>query len=151
MRYVAVFENAGVPATGLSPVIVWRNVDGTSAGAPPTVSELDNVNAPGWYYFDDDPTVRIVVTWDAVTLAAPDRFIHQVISPDDFPQINKRVEYTAYTASGKPTLGLILLYESQADMLADTSPWPLAEQILPFTATYDGQDRPTEYTQSKNP
>jgi hypothetical protein len=151
VRYFAVFENAGTPATGLSPVIVWRNGDGTAAGAPPVVTELDAVNAPGWYWFEASPAVRIVVTWDGtVGLAVADRYQHLVISPDDFPQTNKRVVYTAWTASGKPTAGLILLYESQADMLADVDPWNLAEQTYPFTTTYDGSDQPTEYTQGKN-
>jgi len=84
MRYFVTFEDSGVPTTALTPTAIWLNGDGTSAGAAPTVTELDAGDAPGWYYFDAAPAVRIVVTVDGGgTLPAADRYAHMVISPDD--------------------------------------------------------------------
>lgn len=151
MRYWYHFTNAGVPETGLSPTIsVWRFGDGTSAGTPPTVTEMSAANAPGWYYFDATPEQPVLVTVDGTaTLADADRYVARVISPDDYPQTNRRVVYSSWDERGNPIAGQELLYESAEDLEADADPWAGAAQTYEITATYNTSNRLTEVTRTK--
>ena len=54
-RYFVYFSDSGAPATGLTPTSIWRTQFNASPGTAPTIVELDNTNAPGWYFFDETP------------------------------------------------------------------------------------------------
>ena len=92
-RYPVFFSDGGSPATGLTPSITWRVLsDGTSPGAPPAVSELDSVNAPGWYYFDATPSEQVVVTVDGgASLPTVERYKSNVIDVSDFAASEARL------------------------------------------------------------
>lgn len=60
-------------------------------------------------------------------------------------QHNVRAVNTAWNADGQPTAGLVLVYDSKVDLLADADPWPLATGKYAFAATYDGSLRLTDY------
>lgn len=65
-------------------------------------------------------------------------------------QENSRIRNTAWNADGKPTTGLVLVYDNAADAAADTSPgWALASGKYAFTATYDASGRLVEYLSTK--
>jgi len=88
-RYAFTITNAGVAHTGEVASMSWWYLDDTDPGAEPTITELDAVNAPGWYYFDATPTKRISVNIDGdpggtAGLADSDRYIFAIIGPDDF-------------------------------------------------------------------
>lgn len=143
MRWQVVFSDGGVPETGLSPTIsVWRYEDGSSAGTPPTVTEISAGNAPGWYAFEAAPERRILVTIDGTdTLPDADRYVHLVISPNDYPEQNRRTVYSSWDSRGNPLEGRVLLYGSAEDCEADEAPWSGAEQSFSVRATYDAARR----------
>lgn len=62
---------------------------------------------------------------------------------------NTRIVHTAWNAQGKPTTGSLYIYTSQADLVADSSPWPLAAAQYDITLTYDGSGQLTEYTSER--
>lgn len=116
-RYAVMITNNGVPQTALTPTmssppgsnVAWRYQDGTGAPveAVPTVSELDAVNAPGWYYFDTVPTKEIVATIDAdpagaVGLPSVERYVGTVVGPYDYavPGAAWDALETAHTTAG---------------------------------------------------
>ncbi len=73
MTYVIFFRDAGVPAVGLSPVITsfLKVSDGSSAGTPPTISEIGG----GFYKFTYGPTEDVTIGVDGgVALGDADRY-----------------------------------------------------------------------------
>lgn len=81
--YVIYYSDLGTPKTGLSPVIdVFIKVsDGTSAGTPPTVTELSG----GFYRFEYNPTEEVAIRVDSqdTNMADADRYITLIASPED--------------------------------------------------------------------
>ena len=65
-------------------------------------------------------------------------------------QNNTRVVWSAWNASGVPTAGKVLIYDSKADLLADSDPWPLATGEYAIVQTFDGSGRPATYTSVKD-
>ncbi len=82
MIYPIFFRAVGVPVEGLTPVIdIFVKVsDGTSAGTPPTVSELSG----GYYKFEYTPIEDVAMRVDGgAALADADRYLSIVASPID--------------------------------------------------------------------
>jgi len=65
-------------------------------------------------------------------------------------QNNMRVVWSTWSASGVPTDGLVLIYDSKADLLADSAPWALATGKYTIAQSFDGSGRPTAYTSVKD-
>jgi len=83
MIYVIYFADLGTPKTGLSPTIdIFIKVsDGSSAGTPPSITELSG----GYYKFSYAPTEDICIRIDSEdsNMADRDRYIVSVVSPYD--------------------------------------------------------------------
>lgn len=83
MIYVVYFSDLGAPKTGLSPTLdlFIKVSNGTSAGTPPTVSELSG----GFYKFTYSPSEDVAIRVDSndVTMADRDRYIPIEVSPHD--------------------------------------------------------------------
>ena len=62
--YAMHYKSDGVSKTGLTVTAQAHYADDTTL-ADPTVTELDAVNAPGWYTFTATFTGHVLVTWDA--------------------------------------------------------------------------------------
>ena len=83
MIYTFYFSDGAGPKTGLSPTldIFVKVSDGTSAGTPPTVTELSG----GFYKFTYAATYDVAIRIDSndATMAGVDRYISMVASPHD--------------------------------------------------------------------
>ena len=83
MIYVIYFADEGIPKTGLSPTIdIFVKVDsGTSAGTPPSITELSG----GAYKFTYTPTEEVMIRVDSedATMSDSERYIPLIAGSHD--------------------------------------------------------------------
>jgi len=63
-------------------------------------------------------------------------------------QSNMRTVWDTWTAAGQPTHGFVYVYDSKADLVADTAPWALSTGKYEITQSYTGIN-PTTYISTK--
>lgn len=93
MKQKIYFAKSGAPQAGLAPVFISLQIadDGTDFLPLPVISEIDDGgNANGWYAFDQPDTSKDLVgvvdgdPGGLNGLAAAERYVPVVVTPDDF-------------------------------------------------------------------
>ncbi len=158
----------------------WNGTIWDSTPATVTLNTLDSSNFPGVYFYvlgnhvTEEMASYGFYVWltEPTTTYAEFIFIIAPRNPNTAPVAgfdstagtlgdrirrlsarnlgNYREVATEWNVQGSPTAGTIYIYDSQDDLDDDEDPWALSTGQYPFTATYDGQNRLTEFKIGEN-
>ena len=98
----------------------------------------------------NDPAIQEIMSAPMSSYSTDGTFGDWIRRTLSLRQNNMRVVWTAWNAAGVPTAGLVLIYNTKADLLADSSPWALSTGKYTIAQTFDGSGRPTAYTSVKD-